>query len=101
MFESTDPHAAPLSVRIDLFVDWFDDPCVLATCTAHVDGLRLRRAGDMHGYVVRRGGTSVYAMGGVGVDLALLRRAALDARPVTDEELLRVLPPAPKKGRFG
>ena len=98
--EPSDPAAAPQSMLIDVFVDSSQNPCgsTLATCTPDSDGLQYRRTEDMHGYVVRRGDLNVYAMGGVGVDRALLRRAALDARPVTDEELLRSLPPVPGKG---
>ena len=79
--EPSDPAAAPQSMLIDVFVDSSQDPCggTLATCTPDSDGLQYRRTEDMHGYVVRRGDLNVYAMGGVGVDRALLRRAALNA----------------------
>jgi hypothetical protein len=96
MLQSTDPHATPQSVRIEVTVDRLADPCAPATCPADSDGLRYRQIQDLHGYVIRRGTVNVSVLGGVGVDRAVLRRAALDARPVTDEELLRALPPAPR-----
>ncbi|MFC5004795.1 hypothetical protein ACFPIJ_44085 [Dactylosporangium cerinum] len=97
--QPSDPAAAPLSVMIDVYVDFSEQPCGgFATCTPDTDGLQYRRVEDTHGYVVRRGNLNVYAMGGVGVDKALLRQAVLNARPVTDAELLRSLPPVPRKG---
>ncbi|MFC4046171.1 hypothetical protein ACFO1B_47810 [Dactylosporangium siamense] len=96
MLQSRDPHATPESVRIEVLVDRFDDPCAPATCPEDGDGLRYHEIQDLHGYVIRRGAVNVSVLGGVGVDRAVLRRAALDARPVTEEELLRALPPASK-----
>ncbi|GAB3839254.1 hypothetical protein GCM10027610_044660 [Dactylosporangium cerinum] len=95
--ESTDPAATPRSVRIEVTVDRLDFPCAPATCPADADGLQYREIQDLHGYLIRRGTVNVSVLGGVGVDRAVLRRAALDARPVTDEELLRVLPPVPQR----
>ena len=85
---------------IDVFVDSSQNPCgsTLATCTPDSDGLQYRRTEDMHGYVVRRGDLNVYAMGGVGVDRALLRRAALDARPVIRRGTAALPAPVPGKG---
>ena len=98
--EPSDLAAAPQSMLIDVFVDSSQDPSAapwrparrtaMAWGTPHRGHARLRRA--------PRRPRRVRPMGGVGVDRALLRRAALDARPVTDEELLRSLPPVPSKG---
>jgi hypothetical protein len=89
----SDPAASPQSVLIDVFTDFAERPCGAAACTPDADGLSARRTDEMHGFVIRRGDLNVYAMGGVSVPDALLRRAALDARPVTDEEYRRSRPP--------
>ncbi|GAA3239996.1 hypothetical protein ACFO1B_09080 [Dactylosporangium siamense] len=97
--QPSDPAAAPQSMMIDVYVDFSELPCGgFGTCTPDTDGLQYRRYEDTYGYVVRRGNLNLYAMGGVGVDKALLRQAVLTARPVTDAELLRSLPPVPHKG---
>jgi hypothetical protein len=97
--QPADPKAWPDSMLIDVYADTSAAPCGgRASCTPDTDGLQYRTFEGFHGYVARRGELNVYAMGGVGVEKALLRRAVLDARPVTDAELLHSLPPVPKKG---
>mgnify|MGYP001259221190 CR=1 FL=1 len=99
MLEPIDPAAYPQGVHIDVYADWSEDPCALAVeCTMDRDGLWYRRFADRHGYAVRRGEVTVYAPGGLGVDRALLRTVILDARPASDDELLRALPPPPSTG---
>ncbi|MFF5232792.1 hypothetical protein [Dactylosporangium sp. NPDC000521] len=93
--EPSDPAASPQSVVIDVFSDLSEDTCGAATCTSEPGGLLYRRTEDTHGYVIARGHANVYAMGGLRVDKALLRQAALDARPATEDELRRSLPPPP------
>lgn len=99
-YKPADPSAEPRSVYISLhavrasFED-FEDVCFRAECVSESDGLTYVRGEDTHGYVLRRGDVNVHAMGGVSVDRALLRQVALTARPATDAELLRALPPVP------
>ncbi|MGI5175399.1 hypothetical protein ACQEVZ_03595 [Dactylosporangium sp. CA-152071] len=97
--EPADPAASPQSVVIDVFADLSENTCGAATCTAEPGGLLYRRTDDTHGYVIARGHVYVYAMGGLRVDKALLRQAVLDARPATEEELRRSLPPPPPQPR--
>jgi hypothetical protein len=63
------------------------------TCTPDGPGVTYVRMEDKHGYRVRRDQVDVEVFGGLRVDKALLRQAALAARPATDDELRRVLPP--------
>ncbi|MEU8317202.1 hypothetical protein AB0C33_02435 [Nonomuraea sp. NPDC048881] len=83
------------SVHITLSVSQADDDlCYLAQkCTPVGSGLTYVRREDTHGYAVRRGTVTVQVLGGLRVDAEPLRRAALDARPATDAELRRLLPP--------
>lgn len=62
-------------------------------CTPDGAGLTYIRTDDAHGYVIRREQVDVRVVGGLRVDKTLLRQAALDARPATDAELRRALPP--------
>ncbi|MFI5832686.1 hypothetical protein ACIA5A_03315 [Micromonospora sp. NPDC051300] len=83
------------SVAVTLYVTYAsgDEVCLGATeCRAEA-GLTFVRSADTHGYVARHDDMNVRVMGGLRVDRALLRQAALDARPATDEELRRALPP--------
>lgn len=50
---------------------------------------------DKHLYLSGHGSLEVTVTGGLGVDRALLRDAALSARRATDDELTAMLPPAP------
>ncbi|MFI6918752.1 hypothetical protein ACIBIZ_02270 [Nonomuraea spiralis] len=84
------------SVRITLYVSIADgdDLCFRTEeCTPAGSGLTYVRTEDTHGYAVRRGTVNVRVLGGLRSDGKLLRQAALDARPATDGELRRVLPP--------
>jgi hypothetical protein len=84
------------SVSITLYVSYAasDSICFETTeCTPDGDGLTYVRTEDTHGYVARRGEVDVRVMGGLRVSKALLHQAALDARPATDDELARALPP--------
>jgi len=56
------------------------------------------RTGDQYGYLVSRDAVPVQVMGGLRVDRALLRQAALAARPATDAELSRALARPPRTG---
>src|SRR5204862_6314405 len=90
------------SVSISLHVSFADsaNSCFATTaCTPDGNGLTYLRFQDSQGYVIRHGNVNVQVMGGLLVDKALLRRAALDARPATDEELRRMLPPPKPYGR--
>lgn len=62
-------------------------------CTPDGAGLTYVRREDTHGFVLRRGRVNVRVLGGLRTDRALLRQATLDARPATDDELRRALPP--------
>ncbi|MGX6604731.1 hypothetical protein ACWKSP_21755 [Micromonosporaceae bacterium Da 78-11] len=72
--------------------------CQGATCTPADDGLTYLVRDDpqqpppTHGYLLTRDGTTVRVIGGLGVDKDLLRRTVLQARPATDQELVRGLP---------
>jgi hypothetical protein len=85
------------TVAIRLYVTYADGDsiCFLTSeCTPDGAGLTYVRNEDKtHGYVVRRNEVNVRVLGGLRVDKPLLRHAALDARPATDEELARALPP--------
>lgn len=71
-----------------------DEVCFSSTtCTPAGEGVTYLHREDEHGYMVRRAGVNVLVVGGLQVDKKLLRNAALDARPATDEELRRTLPP--------
>ena len=73
-----------------------EDVCFGATqCLADGVGLSCVRHEADHGYVARHGDVNVWVLGGVRVDKALLRQAALDARPATDDELRNAVPPLP------
>lgn len=83
------------SVSISLHVTYAasDSICFRTTeCTPDA-GLTYVRNEDTHGYVIRRDEVNVQVLGGLRVDKTLLRQAALNARPATDEELRRALPP--------
>jgi hypothetical protein len=85
------------TVAISLYVTHAtsDSICFrISECTAGGAGLTYVRNRDSHGYVVRRNDVNVRVLGWLRVDKPLLRKAALDARPATDEELARALPPA-------
>jgi hypothetical protein len=84
------------SVSITLYVSYggTDSICFGRTqCTPDGPGVTYIRMDDQHGYAVRHDQVEVQVMGGLRVDKALLRQAALDARPATDDELRRVVPP--------
>ncbi|WP_433553966.1 hypothetical protein ACQP08_12945 [Micromonospora zamorensis] len=86
------------SVRVALHVTFAgQDPCFQATCTSEGAGLTYVRREDSHAYVLRRGDVDVGVTGGVSVDRSLLRDAALAARPASEDELLRALPPPPDR----
>ncbi|MGC4749882.1 hypothetical protein ACLQ28_30110 [Micromonospora sp. DT201] len=86
------------SVRVALHVTFADqDPCFQAACTTEGNGLTYVRREDSHAYVLRRGDVHVAVTGGVSVDRSLLRDAALAARPASEDELLRALPPPPNR----
>ncbi|MEU5865066.1 hypothetical protein ABZ815_28120 [Nonomuraea sp. NPDC047529] len=94
------------TVRITMYASYVDgdDVCFLAKeCTTAGPGLTYVRKEDTHGYAMRRDTVTVQVLGGLRVDAKLLRQAALDARPATDDELLRTLPsptPSPGLDRF-
>ncbi|MFI9589214.1 hypothetical protein [Nonomuraea sp. NPDC052265] len=84
------------TVRITMYVSYAggEDVCFLTKeCTPAGSGLTYVRKEDTHGYAVRRGTVTVQVLGGLRVDARLLRQATLDARPATDDELRRALPP--------
>lgn len=85
------------TVAIRLYVTYAegDSICFLTSqCIPDGAGLTyVRNEGNTHGYVVLRNEVNVRVLGGLRVDKPLLRQAALDARPATDEELARALPP--------
>ena len=84
------------TVSISLYVTYAasDSICFGTTeCTPDGAGLTYVRNEDTHGYAAGRDEVNVRVLGGLRVDKTLLRQAALDARPATDEELRRVLPP--------
>ncbi|MET7425511.1 hypothetical protein [Dactylosporangium sp. NPDC005555] len=87
----------PQNLLIDLSTALTVDMCGGADCTTEPDGLVYRRTDGRHGYVVRHGRVNISVMGGLAVDRTLLRRAALDARPATDEEILGSMPPVPEQ----
>ncbi|NYH40383.1 hypothetical protein HNR22_000110 [Micromonospora jinlongensis] len=89
---------AAASVRVALHVTFAgQDPCFQATCTSEAAGLTYVRREDSHAYVLRRGDVNVEVAGGVSVSRSLLREAALAARPASEDELLRALPPLPDR----
>ena len=108
LFLPEDPAAIPpdhpgggtYSVHISLVVYpvFADDFCFLAECSIESDGSTYVRRVDTHEYVIRHSEVHVHVIGGLLVDRALLREVALAARPATDEELLRALPPPPATG---
>jgi len=84
-------------VSIKLSVDYADGDAICAQpaeCTPQDGNVTYVQGVDRRGYLVRRGQFDVAVMGGPRVDLGLLRQAALDARPATDAELSRVVPPS-------
>ncbi|MEU4540720.1 hypothetical protein AB0G15_38400 [Streptosporangium sp. NPDC023825] len=84
------------SVAIHLYVTYEDGEgvCFRAVeCTPEGAGLTYVRHEDTHGYMTRRGEVNVQVLGGLRVGGTTLRQATLNARPVTEEELRRVLPP--------
>ncbi|MBL7522530.1 hypothetical protein I6A84_31705 [Frankia sp. CNm7] len=91
------------SVAITLYVSYAagEDICFRTTeCTPRDAGLTYVRDEDTHGYVIRRGDVNVRVLGGPQVAKELLRQATLTARPATDEELRRILPPPRPHGRL-
>lgn len=58
--------------------------------------LRYERFTNEHRYVRLVNGVELSVKGGMAVSRDVLRTAALDARPATDDELLEVLPPVPR-----
>jgi hypothetical protein len=98
-FSPSDPAALPpdstgdavWSVSVTLSAD-SQDPCLAdAGCAPDGPGLTYVQRSGGHGYAIRHGAASVRVMGGRNVDRALLRKAALDARPATDAELRHLL----------
>ncbi|MFJ8581787.1 hypothetical protein [Micromonospora sp. NPDC093277] len=88
------------SVSISLYVTYAagDSICFdTIECTPDA-GLTYVRQEDTHGYVIRRDEVNVQVLGGLRVDKTLLRQAALNARPATDDELRRALPPLKPHG---
>ncbi|GIJ13195.1 hypothetical protein ACFFMR_25945 [Micromonospora andamanensis] len=86
------------SVRVALHVTFAGrHPCFQAACTSEGAGLTYVRREDSHGYVLRRGDVDVGVTGGVAVGRSLLRDVALAARPASEDELLRALPPPPDR----
>lgn len=84
------------SVAISLYVTYADGDSICfrtVECVPDGHGLTYVRNEDTHGYAVGRDRMNVRVLGGLRVDRSLLRQAALDARPATDEELRRALPP--------
>jgi hypothetical protein len=67
-------------------------------CTPDADGIVFLRYEDQHGYVAQHGQVNVTVLGGMLVDIGLLRQAAVDARAASDDEL-RSLVPAPPLAR--
>ncbi|SBT41838.1 hypothetical protein [Micromonospora auratinigra] len=102
-YTPADHSDGPGSVQIRLVAEagTLDQACFQATCTPDGDGLTYLRGEDTHGYLLARGPVLVHALGGLGVDRALLRRTALAARPATDAELRRALPLPPPHGLVG
>ena len=81
------------SVAISLYVtDAASDSICFDTTECTPDGADSTyvRHEDRHGYVVRRDAVNVRVLGGLLVDRTLLRKAAQEARPATDEELSRI-----------
>ncbi|WP_144420233.1 MULTISPECIES: hypothetical protein [Micromonospora] len=99
-YEPADHMSGPRSVVLTLTAVRanVNAPCFQVRCTPEGGGLTYVRAEATHAYVLRRGAVDVQVTGGMAVDRALLRRAVLAARPATDEELLRALPPPPPDG---
>ncbi|MFE9206402.1 hypothetical protein [Micromonospora sp. NPDC007230] len=99
-YEPADHSSGPQSVLISLHAvrAASDTICFQVICQPEGDGLTYVRGDATQGYVLRRGEVNVRVTGGVSVDRALLRQVALAARPATDAELLRALPPAPADG---
>ncbi|MGI5490193.1 hypothetical protein [Microtetraspora malaysiensis] len=96
IYVPTDHAAGAQSVAISLYVAYAagDSICFRTTeCTPDGAGLTYVRNEDTHGYLVRRDEVNVRVLGGLGVDKMVLRQAALNARPATEEELRRALPP--------
>jgi hypothetical protein len=85
----------PRSVVIRLYAQSAaTDVCFGTTeCTPDGDGLTYLRYEEEHGFTVRHGSIDVLVLGGLSTDRALLRQAVLDARPATDDQLRRALPP--------
>jgi hypothetical protein len=89
------------TVAIALFVSYGgpENICLPPTeCQPDVPGVTFARTEDQNGYLVTRDPVTVQVMGGLRVDRALLRQAALAARPATDAELSRALPRPPQTG---
>lgn len=101
MYQPTDrTGSGSLSVHVHLTVypAFADDYCAFAECAIESDGATYVRRDDTHGYVIRYGEVHVHVTGGLRVDRAFLRQVAHAARPATDAELLRALPPPPATG---
>ncbi|MER7893073.1 hypothetical protein ABTX15_24955 [Micromonospora sp. NPDC094482] len=92
--DRTGSGAQSVSISLEVTYAGSDSICFRTTeCTPDGGGLTYVRNEDSHGYVMRREEVNVRIMGGLRVDHALLRQAALNARPATDEELRRAVPP--------
>jgi hypothetical protein len=92
--DGTGSGARSVSIQLSVAYAGGDTLCMPpAECTPDGNDLTYVRKEDMHGYVARRGKFDVTVMGGMRVDRALLRQAAVAARPATDAELSRVVPP--------
>ncbi|GAA4258749.1 hypothetical protein [Dactylosporangium darangshiense] len=92
-FPATDPQGA----GITLYVTFSRGDVICSDtveCSPDGPGVWYVRRSYQHGYVVERGTVNVSVRAAPTVDKALLRRTTLAARPATDDELLRALPPA-------
>jgi hypothetical protein len=101
MYQPASGTSGAQSVSVTLRADLATvaDLCLEADCSPAVDGLTYIRREHSHGFLrPRPGGVVVSVDGGILADTGRLRRATLDARLATDEELLRALPPAPAAG---
>jgi hypothetical protein len=71
-------------------------PSPYLECVAESPDLHYQRMADKHLYFAQHGAMEVRVTGGLGVDRNLLRDAAVNARLATDDELMTILPPAPR-----
>jgi hypothetical protein len=93
--------AQSVSVQLDVAFGDLETFCRDAReCATEGTGPTYARQEHTHGYAMRREDVTVIVVGGLRVDRALLRQAALDARPATYDELFLNLSPAPTKTRL-